>query len=427
MDARRRAQVRERAENRCEYCQLHQDDSPLAALHLEHIIPQVHGVGVNGSVAKQGYHWLPDMSGTWQGAGGVRGLVGISYKDQGGAAYYWSLNVGYDGNGNVVGLYGDVGGSTGLYAVYEYDPFGNTIRQNVTPAGNSLATTLGENPFRFSTKFTDDESKLIYYGFRYYSAGLGQWLSKDPIEEDGGINLYAMCDNDCVNRSDVLGMKWRKAAKDQQPVDEFRVLWLRDSETDTLEDLAKEIGLDPNESNKWAQKKGKGGACPVSVPNIWIDANLLHGGGPWDRVVNIGGLLGRGFTFSGKKEIKVDHAKDLVSTIIKYKRDIIGFSLYAHGNKDGTIAMPVQTTGKDKRGRPIYDFTRFTSQDEVLGAIDMNGFKLAQAHVMQCYSGFKGKDDDGIERDWNGEWIKRVYKSPKAYQGVNALGIDMRK
>ena len=43
MDARRRAQVRERAENRCEYCQLHQDDSPLAALHIEHVIPRVHG------------------------------------------------------------------------------------------------------------------------------------------------------------------------------------------------------------------------------------------------------------------------------------------------------------------------------------------------------------------------------------------------
>ena len=161
---------------------------------------------VNGSVAKQGYHWLPDMSGTWQGAGGVRGLVGISYKDQGGAAYYWSLNVGYDGNGNVVGLYGDVGGSTGLYAVYEYDPFGNTIRQNVTPAGNSLATTLGENPFRFSTKFTDDESKLLYYGYRYYSAGLGRWLNRDPIEEQGGLNLYGMVGNDAVVRWDVLCM-----------------------------------------------------------------------------------------------------------------------------------------------------------------------------------------------------------------------------
>jgi 5-methylcytosine-specific restriction endonuclease McrA len=38
-----RALVRERAGNRCEYCGLHQDDSPLAALHVEHIIPRQHG------------------------------------------------------------------------------------------------------------------------------------------------------------------------------------------------------------------------------------------------------------------------------------------------------------------------------------------------------------------------------------------------
>jgi len=38
-----RRQVRERAHNLCEYCHLHQDDSPLAALHVEHIIPKVHG------------------------------------------------------------------------------------------------------------------------------------------------------------------------------------------------------------------------------------------------------------------------------------------------------------------------------------------------------------------------------------------------
>jgi 5-methylcytosine-specific restriction endonuclease McrA len=35
--------VRERARHRCEYCLLHQDDSPLAALHIEHIRPRKHG------------------------------------------------------------------------------------------------------------------------------------------------------------------------------------------------------------------------------------------------------------------------------------------------------------------------------------------------------------------------------------------------
>ena len=38
-----RKQVRKRAQNVCEYCHLHQDDSPLAPLHVEHIIPKVHG------------------------------------------------------------------------------------------------------------------------------------------------------------------------------------------------------------------------------------------------------------------------------------------------------------------------------------------------------------------------------------------------
>src|SRR5437870_13504458 len=43
ISAQIRAQVRERAQNACEYCHLHQDDSPLAALHVEHIIPKIHG------------------------------------------------------------------------------------------------------------------------------------------------------------------------------------------------------------------------------------------------------------------------------------------------------------------------------------------------------------------------------------------------
>jgi 5-methylcytosine-specific restriction endonuclease McrA len=43
ISAQIRAQVRERAQNACEYCHLHQADSPLAALHVEHIIPKIHG------------------------------------------------------------------------------------------------------------------------------------------------------------------------------------------------------------------------------------------------------------------------------------------------------------------------------------------------------------------------------------------------
>lgn len=43
MDESIRQFVRERADFRCEYCQLRQEDSPLAALQIEHIIPRKHG------------------------------------------------------------------------------------------------------------------------------------------------------------------------------------------------------------------------------------------------------------------------------------------------------------------------------------------------------------------------------------------------
>ena len=39
IDAATRRLVRQRANQRCEYCGLHQDHSPLAALQIEHINP----------------------------------------------------------------------------------------------------------------------------------------------------------------------------------------------------------------------------------------------------------------------------------------------------------------------------------------------------------------------------------------------------
>jgi uncharacterized protein RhaS with RHS repeats len=47
---------------------------------------------------------------------------------------------------------------------------------------------------------------MLYYGYRYYSPEMGRWLSRDPIAEQGGINLYGMVGNDPVNRTDYLGL-----------------------------------------------------------------------------------------------------------------------------------------------------------------------------------------------------------------------------
>jgi RHS repeat-associated protein len=102
----------------------------------------------------------------------------------------------YDGNGNLVAL---TQASTGaLVASYEYSPFGELLR-----CEGSYAKA---NPFRFSTKFVDDETGLVYFGYRYYDARNGRFISRDPIWESGGNNLYSYVGNDPVNGRDTLGL-----------------------------------------------------------------------------------------------------------------------------------------------------------------------------------------------------------------------------
>ena len=77
------------------------------------------------------------------------------------------------------------------------------------PFGEPLTTPTGlaaELPFRFSTHYTDQETGLVYAKRRYYSPTMGRWLSRDPIEEDGGVNLYGFVENDSINRIDPFGL-----------------------------------------------------------------------------------------------------------------------------------------------------------------------------------------------------------------------------
>ncbi|MEK9136380.1 MAG: RHS repeat-associated core domain-containing protein, partial [Bacteroidota bacterium] len=63
----------------------------------------------------------------------------------------------------------------------------------------------GENGWRFSTKYFDAESDLGYWGRRYYHPDIGRWASRDPMEEEGGDNLYLYTGNDPSNRRDPDG------------------------------------------------------------------------------------------------------------------------------------------------------------------------------------------------------------------------------
>lgn len=48
-------------------------------------------------------------------------------------------------------------------------------------------------------------SGVRYYGLRYYNPGTGRWISRDPIEERGGVNLYGMVGNNPISIVDIRG------------------------------------------------------------------------------------------------------------------------------------------------------------------------------------------------------------------------------
>ena len=49
-----------------------------------------------------------------------------------------------------------------------------------------------------------------FYGYRFYDPLTGRWPSRDPIEEDGGANLYGFVENDATDFVDVIGeVIWR--------------------------------------------------------------------------------------------------------------------------------------------------------------------------------------------------------------------------
>jgi RHS repeat-associated protein len=103
----------------------------------------------------------------------------------------------YDGSGNVTAVTDD---SQQTVAQYNYDAYGNLL--------NSSGAYASQNPWRFSTKYNDDGSGLYYYGYRFYSPGLGRWINRDPIAESGGLNLYGMTGNDPINLNDIDGRQF---------------------------------------------------------------------------------------------------------------------------------------------------------------------------------------------------------------------------
>ena len=132
--------------------------------------------------------WGLDLDGTMQGAGGVGGLLAV-VRD--GDTYIPT----YDANGNVSEY---ISASDGTIAShYDYSPFGETL----VASGPQAASFT----HRFSTKPWCPVTGFCEYQMRKYNPNLGRWMSRDPIEERGGLALNAflpnpICDYDYLGK-----------------------------------------------------------------------------------------------------------------------------------------------------------------------------------------------------------------------------------
>ncbi len=146
-----------------------------------------------GAAVTNHYVWGLDLSGSLQGAGGIGGL--LARYTQSGATATATMLYTYDGNGNVT-VVANVTGAT--VAQYRYDPFGVVV--------SATGAVAADNKVRWSTKWADDASGLVYYGYRWYAPEQRRWVSKDPMEERGSQNLYAFVLNSALSHVDFCGL-----------------------------------------------------------------------------------------------------------------------------------------------------------------------------------------------------------------------------
>jgi RHS repeat-associated protein len=78
----------------------------------------------------------------------------------------------------------------------DYDEFGRVLED----------TNPGFQPFGFAGGLYDEETDLVRFGARDYSAEEGRWTMKDPAGFWGGLNLYMYSINDPINYFDLNGL-----------------------------------------------------------------------------------------------------------------------------------------------------------------------------------------------------------------------------
>src|SRR5277367_4329804 len=124
-----------------------------------------------------------------------RGLFPVLNRNERGK---WEMANGYYYTRDHLGSVREMTDSSGtIVARYSYDPYGRTS----LVSGTNLATK------QFTGDYYHAASGLNLTMYRAYDPNSGRWLSRDPIAEQGGINLYAYVRENPLNMIDYLGLE----------------------------------------------------------------------------------------------------------------------------------------------------------------------------------------------------------------------------
>lgn len=119
----------------------------------------------------------------------VRSYFGNGFEESGPTKYFYTR----DHLGSVREVVANDG--TTVASRLSYDPWGK-----VTESGSGALSD-----FTYTGHHYDRATGLNLAQYRGYDAGLGRWISRDPIGLAGGVNLYGYVDNDPVNFLDPTG------------------------------------------------------------------------------------------------------------------------------------------------------------------------------------------------------------------------------
>jgi RHS repeat-associated protein len=147
----------------------------------------------NGNVTStKQFVWVPgdaQLSEERDGSNNVTKRFYAQGEQIGGVSYYFTRD-------HLGSIHEMTDTSGAIHARYEYDPYGR-----LTKIQGDL-----DSDFTYAGYYNHSASGLYATLNRSYSAELGRWISRDPIEEAGGINLYGYVGNNPIDETDPSGL-----------------------------------------------------------------------------------------------------------------------------------------------------------------------------------------------------------------------------